>query len=69
MSGRPQERDQAVQQPPRTPYDFAQGSHRYTRQMRRRRNRRHRLVAALLILAVGIGMVVVLVANWLAGKV
>jgi hypothetical protein len=66
MSGmRKVQRDQAAQEPRSTPFDFAQGSLRYTRQMRRRRNRRYRLVAALLILGVGIGVAVVLLANWL----
>ena len=66
MSGmRKVQRDQAAQEPRSTPFDFAQGSLRYARQVRRRRNRRYRLVAALLILGVGIGVAVVLLANWL----
>jgi hypothetical protein len=66
MSGRPQEqRDQAAQEPQRTPLDFAQGSLLYTRQVRRRRDRRYRLVAALLIFGVVTGVVVVLLADWL----
>ncbi len=63
---RKEQRDQASQEPRRTPFDFAQGSLRYTRQMRRRRNRRYLLIATLLILGVGIGVVAVLLANWLA---
>jgi hypothetical protein len=66
MSGmRKERRDQATREPRRVPFDFAQGSLRFTRQMRRRRNRRYRLVAALLILGVGLGVVAVLLANWL----
>jgi hypothetical protein len=66
MSGRPQEqRDQAAQEPQRTPLDFAQGSLLYTRQVRRRRDRRYRLVAALLIFGVVTGVVVALLADWL----
>ena len=66
MSGRPQEqRDQAAQEPQRTPFDFAQGRLLYTRQRRRRRDRRYRLVAALLILGVVTGVVVALLADWL----
>ena len=66
MSGLRKERhDQEAQQPRRTPLDFAQGRLHYTRQGFRRRNRRYRLVAALLILGVGIGVAVVLLANWL----
>lgn len=64
MSGRPQEqRDQAVQQPRRTPLDFALGRVRYA--SGRRRHRRYGVVAALLVLAVGIGVVAVLLADWL----
>ena len=60
------QRDQAAHEPRTLPFDFAQGSLRYARQVRRRRNRRYHLVAALLILGVGIGVAVVLLANWLA---
>jgi hypothetical protein len=63
---RKERRDQAAQKPRRAPFDFAQGSLRYRRQMRRRRNRRYLLIAALLILGVGIGVAVVLLANWLS---
>ncbi len=67
MSGmRKEQRDQATQEQRRAPFDFAQGSLRYTRRKRRRRNRRYLLIAAVLILGVGIGAVVVLLANWLA---
>ena len=59
------QRDQAAHEPRSTPFDFAQGSLRYARQVRRRRNRRYGLVTALLILGVGIGVAVVLQANWL----
>ena len=67
MSGmRKVQQDQATQEPRSAPFDFAQGKLRYTAQMRRHRNRRYGLVAALLILGVGIGEVAVLLANWLA---
>ena len=62
---RKEQRDQAAQEPRRTPLDFAQGSLHYTRQTRRR-NRRYRLVAAVLILGVGIGVVALLLADWLS---
>ena len=66
MSGSPQEqRDRAVQQSRTAPLDFAQGSLRYARQMRRHRERRYRLVAALVILGVVAGVVAVLLADWL----
>ena len=66
MSGmRKEQRDQAAQEPPRAPFALAPGSLPYTRQMRRR-NRRYRNLAALLVLGAGIGVVVVLLANWLA---
>jgi hypothetical protein len=66
MSGmRNKQRNQAAGKPQSIPLDFAQGRFVYTSQMRRRRNRRYRLVAALLILAVGTGLVVVLFAEWL----
>ncbi len=65
MSGmRKEQRDQAIQEERRAPFDFAQGSLRYMRRKRRRRNRRYLLIAALAILGVGIGEVVVLLANW-----
>ena len=66
MSGLRKERhDQEAQQPRRTPLDFAQGRLHYTRQGFRRRNRRYRLVATLLILGVGVGVVAVVLANLL----
>ena len=54
------------QKPRRPPYDFAQGSLSYTRQMRRRRNRRYLLIAAVIILGVGMVALVVILANWFA---
>ena len=67
MSGRPQEqRDQAAQEPRRPPLDFAQARARYTSHVRRRRNRRYGIVAALIILAAGLGVVVALLADWLS---
>lgn len=67
MSGmRNEQRDQAAYKPPSTPLDFAQGRLVYTGQVRRSRNRMYRLAAALLILAVGTGVVLVLLANWLS---
>jgi hypothetical protein len=52
----------------KAPLDFTLGRLVYTSQTRRRRNRMYRLVAALLILAVSTGLVVVLLANWLSGS-
>ena len=69
MSGaRKQQREPATQKPPRPPLDFTLGRLVYTSQTRRRRNRMYRLVAALLILAVSTGLVIVLLANWLSGS-
>jgi hypothetical protein len=69
MSGaRKQQREPATQKLPRPPLDFTLGRLVYTSQTRRRRNRMYRLVAALLILAVSTGLVVVLLANWLSGS-
>jgi hypothetical protein len=69
MSGmRNEQRNQATYRPPSTPLKFAQGSLVYTSHVRRRRNRMYLLAAALLILAVGTGLVVVLLANWLGGS-
>ena len=67
MSGlRKERRDQEAQQPRRTALDFTQGRLDYTRQARRRpATRRYLLVATLLILGVGVGVVVVLLANLL----
>ena len=66
MSGkRNEQRDQAAYRPPSTPLDFAQGSLVYASHLRRRRNRMYRLAAGLLILAVGTGFAVVLLADWL----
>jgi hypothetical protein len=48
-----------------TPLDFAQGRLVYTSQVRRCCDRKYRLVAGLLILAVGTGVVVALLADWL----
>ncbi len=62
---RKQQRDQPAYKPETTPLDFAQGRLVYTSQVRRGRNRRYRLVAALLVLAVGTGVVVVLLPDWL----
>jgi hypothetical protein len=68
MSGmRNEQRNRAAYKPPSTPLNFAQGSLVYTSHVRRRRNRKYLLAAALLILAVGTGLVVVLLANWLSG--
>ena len=64
MSGmRNEQRDQAAGKPQTTPLDFAQGRLVYTSHVRRR-NRMYLLAAALLILAVGTGVVLVLLANW-----
>jgi hypothetical protein len=58
-------RDQAGEKPPKVPLAFAQGGHVYASHLRRRRHRRYRLLAVLLTLAVGTGIVAVLLANWL----
>jgi len=67
MSGmRKVQHDYATQEPRRAPFDFAQGSLRYARQMHRRRNRRYLyIIATLLIFGVGIGGFTVLLTNWL----
>ena len=62
---RKEQHDQAKYNPERKPFDIAQGRVRYALQ-KRRRNRRNLRVASLIILAVGIGVVVVLLANWLS---
>jgi hypothetical protein len=73
MSGmRNEQRDQAAYRPPSTPrppstrLDFAQGSLVYASHVRRRRNRMYLQAGALLILAVGAGLAVVLLADWLS---
>jgi len=63
---RKQARRQAGPKLPMPPLDFTLGRLVYTSQRRRRRNRVYRLVAALLSLAVGTGVVAVLLANWLS---
>ena len=66
MSGlRMERREQEAQQPRRTRLDFARGRLYYTRQTRLHRNRRYRLIAALLILGVGVGVAAMLLANLL----
>jgi hypothetical protein len=66
MSGRPQEqRDQAPQEPQRAPLEFAQRRLLYTNYGRRRRNRQYRIMAALVILAVGLGIIVALLTDLL----
>jgi hypothetical protein len=62
MSGMHNER--LVDKPPAPPLDFTHGKLVYTSQIRRR-NRRYGLAGALSFLAVAIGVVVVLLANWL----
>jgi hypothetical protein len=67
MSGvRKQQRDPATQKLARPPLDFARGSLVYASHVRRRRNRMYIHAAALLILAVGAGFAVVLLADWLS---
>jgi hypothetical protein len=63
MSGMHNERP--VEKLPDPPLDFTQGKLVYTSQLRRC-NRRYGLAAALSFLAVATGVVVVLIANWLA---
>ena len=66
MSGmRKEQRDQAAEEPRKTPLNFPQGRPRYARMCRRWRNRRYRLAAALLILGVATGVLVVFLAGWL----
>jgi hypothetical protein len=60
---RKKRRTQPAFTPRGTPLDFAQGRLVYTSQMRRR-NRMYRLAASLFIVAVGTGVVVVLLADW-----
>ena len=61
---RNEQRDQAAGKPQSTPLDWAQGRLVYTSHVRRRRNRMYLLATTLLILAVGTGVVLVLLANW-----
>jgi hypothetical protein len=61
---RKERRDPPAYKPRGTPLDFAQGRLVYAGQVYRR-NRTYRLVAALLIVAVGSGVVVALLADWL----
>lgn len=64
MSGRPQEkRDQASQEPQSAPLEFARSKLRYTNYGRRRRNREYRIMAALVIFAVGLGIIVTLLTD------
>ena len=66
MSGRPQERrNQSPQEPQRALLHSVQGRFCYTNYERRRRNRRYGIVAALFILALGVGIIVTLLADWL----
>ena len=67
MSGmRKEQRDQAAQEPRKTPLNFPQSRPSYARMRRRRnRNRRYRLAAALLILGVVTGVLVIFLVGWL----
>jgi hypothetical protein len=64
---RKEQHDQAKYEPRRKLVDIEQGRVRYAiyRHRRKRRNLRFR-IAALIIFAVGIGVVVALLANWLS---
>jgi hypothetical protein len=62
---RKEQHDQADYDQERKLFDIAQGRVRYAIQ-KRRRNRRNLRVGALIILAVGMGVAVVLLANWLS---
>ena len=63
MSGaRKEQLDQTAYKPPE-PFDFAQGRLQY---LRRRRNRSYLLLSALIIAGMGIGVVAVLLADWLS---
>ena len=63
MSGMHNERP--IDKPLAPPVDFTHGKLVYTSQMRRR-NRRYGVAAALSVLAVATGLVVVFLANWLS---
>lgn len=58
--------DQPAQEPQRTPFDFAQGKLFYENRRRRQRNRWYGIMAALVTAAVGLGMVAMLLADWLS---
>jgi hypothetical protein len=62
---RKEKHNQAEYNPERKLFDIAQGKARYAIQ-RHRRKRRNLRVAALILLAVGIGVVIVFLANWLS---
>jgi hypothetical protein len=67
MSGMPQE--QRDQEPQRVPLSSFQGSFHYRNYERRRRNLRYIIVAALFILALGVGLIVTLIADSLPAKI
>jgi hypothetical protein len=62
---RKEQYDQPTQEPQRTPFDFAQAKLIYENRRRRHRNRWYGM-AALIIAAVGLGMVAMLLADWLS---
>jgi hypothetical protein len=62
---RKEKHNQAEHNPERKLFDISQGKARYAIQ-RHRRNRRNLRVAALILLAVGIGVLVALLASWLS---
>ena len=62
---RKEQRDQAAEEPRKTPLNFPQGRPSYARLRRRWRNRPYLLAAALLILGVATGVLVVFLAGWL----
>lgn len=62
---RKEQHDQPAQEPRRTPFGFAQGKLIYASRRRRHRIRRYGIMAALVIVAVGLGMVAILLVDWL----
>jgi type VI protein secretion system component VasF len=70
MSGlRKEQHDQPAQESRRAPFDFAQANLIYASRRRRHRNRWYGIMAALVIVAVGLGMVAMLLADWLSNFV
>jgi hypothetical protein len=63
---RKEQHDQPSQEPRRTPFDFAQGKLIYVSRRRRQRNRWYGIMATLVIVAVGLGMVAALLPAWLS---
>jgi len=62
---RKEQHNQPAQEPRRTPFDVAQGKLIYGSRRRRHRNHWYSIMAALVIVAIGLGMVAMLLADWL----